>query len=174
VAVLRIVFGIMWGVDASLKWRAGFLHGGFTDEVSGAAEGQPGWLLPWFHLWVRVLATHPLFFAYLTAIAETAIAAVLLIGFARRVGYLAAIVFSLAVWAIPEGFGGPYSAKAVPTDIGTGIIYAVVFAALYGLETLASPSSWSVDSALERRIPWWHMVAEPGDPVGGRTEAPAG
>jgi uncharacterized membrane protein YphA (DoxX/SURF4 family) len=173
VAVLRIVFGIMWGVDASLKWRAGFLHGGFTDEVSGAAEGQPGWLLPWFHFWVRVLATHPLFFAYLTAIAETAIAVVLLIGFARRLGYLGAIVFSLAVWAIPEGFGGPYSAKAVPTDIGTGIIYAVVFAALYGLETLAGGASWSVDTALERRIPWWHTVAQPGDPVGGRTEAPA-
>ncbi len=76
--------------------------------------------------------------------------------------------------AIPEGFGGPYSAKAVPTDIGTGIIYAVVVAALYGLETLADRASWSVDSALERRIPWWHTVAEPGDPVGGRTEAPAG
>jgi len=99
---------------------------------------------------------------------------VLLIGFARRLGYIGAIVFSLAVWAIPEGFGGPYSAKAVPTDVGTGIIYAVVFAALYGLETLAGPASWSVDTALEQRIPWWHTVAEPGDPAARRAEGPAG
>jgi hypothetical protein len=83
-------------------------------------------------------------------------------------------VFSLAVWAIPEGFGRAVLGKGVPTDIGTGIIYAVVFAALYGLETLAGRASWNVDTALERRIPWWHTIAQPGDPVGGRTEAPTG
>jgi len=53
--------------------------------------------------------------------------------------------------AIPEGFGGPYTAGA--TDIGTGIIYAVVFAALYGLETAVSPSAWTVDGWLEGRFP---------------------
>jgi nitrite reductase (NO-forming) len=162
VAVLRIAFGLMWAVDAALKWRSSFTHGGFTDQISGAAAGQPGWLQPWFRFWSHVLSLHPVFFAYLTAVVETAIAVGLIIGFARRFGYAVAILFSLAVWAIPEGFGGPYTARAAPTDIGTGIIYAVVFAALYGLETLADHGSWAVDNRLERSVGWWHVVAEPG------------
>jgi nitrite reductase (NO-forming) len=159
VAILRIVFGIMWAIDASFKWRPAFINGGFKDQVSGAAEGQPGWLHPWFRFWTRLLSSHAHLFAYATALLESVIAAGLIIGFARRPGYIIAVMFSLAIWAIPEGFGGPYTAGAA--DIGTGIIYAVVFAALYGLETL-SPGAWALDRWLERRLPWWALIAEPG------------
>ena len=160
VAILRIAFGILWAIDASFKWRPAFANGGFKDEVSGAAQGQPGWLHPWFHFWIRLLASHARLFAYATALLESLIAAGLIVGFARRPGYIVAVLFSLGIWAIPEGFGGPYTAGA--TDIGTGIIYAVVFAALYGLETAVSPSAWTIDGWLERRFPWWESFAEPG------------
>jgi nitrite reductase (NO-forming) len=107
--------------------------------------------------------------AYATALLESLIAAGLIVGFARRPGYIVAVLFSLGIWAIPEGFGGPYTAGA--TDIGTGIIYAVVFAALYGLETAVSPSAWTVDGLLELRFPWWGSFAEPGGQMNaGRRE----
>ncbi len=160
VAILRIVFGILWAIDASFKWRPAFVNGGFKDEVAGAAQGQPGWLHPWFQFWIRLLASHGRLFAYATALLESLIAAGLIVGFARRPGYIVAVVFSLGIWAIPEGFGGPYTAGA--TDIGTGVIYAVVFAALYGLEMAVSPSAWTVDGWLGRRFPWWESFAQPG------------
>jgi len=47
------------------------------------------------------------------------------------------------------------------TDIGTAVVYAVVFFALYGLDRLAVPPSWSVDSYIVKRLPWWAFVANP-------------
>jgi thiosulfate dehydrogenase [quinone] large subunit len=159
VAVARIAFGVLFGIDAALKWLPSFSRGGFLDQVSGAAQGQPGWLRPWFHFWTRVLSSDPRLFAYTTAVAETLIALALVFGVARSVTYFAAVLFTLAIWAIPEGFGGPYTHGA--TDIGPGIIYAVVFLALYQLDTLADESPWSLDPVIERRFPRWRVVSEP-------------
>jgi len=47
--------------------------------------------------------------------------------------YVAAALYGIGLWAIPEGSGGPYPHSA--TDVGSGILYAVVFAALYQLDT---------------------------------------
>lgn len=158
VALLRIVFGVMWAVDALFKWQPSFAAS-FVDQVNGAAAGQPSWLMPWFHFWSRLLSTNPHLFAILTASAESAIAIALLLGIARRSSYLAAVIFSLLIWSVAEGFGGPYGSGS--TDIGTGIIYAVVFLALYGLERLAKPSSWAVDNYLNKRFKWWSKLSEP-------------
>jgi len=89
------------------------------------------------------------------------IAVALLIGFARRAAYLGGALWSLAIWIIPEGFGGSFLAGA--TDIGTAIMYVFVVVALYSLETLpAATGAWSVDRLIERRIGWWRTLAEPG------------
>ena len=63
--------------------------------------------------------------------ATALIAVALIMGFARKLTYLSAIAFSLLIWATAEGFGGPYTAGA--SDIGTAIIYAVVFAGLLAI-----------------------------------------
>jgi thiosulfate dehydrogenase [quinone] large subunit len=159
VAVARIAFGVLFGIDASLKWLPSFSRGGFLDQISGAAQSQPSWLHPWFHFWTQVASSNPRLFAYATAVVETLIALALVFGVARAVTYFAAALFTLAIWAIPEGFGGPYTHGA--TDIGTGIIYAVVFLALYQLDTLADESPWSLDPLIERRFPRWRMLSEP-------------
>jgi len=157
-AVLRITFGIMWAINAVLKWQAAFRNG-FLDQIKGAADGQPGWLHGWFNFWVQLLGHNPHMFALLVTIAETSIALALVFGLARRATYLAAAIFSLFIWAIPEGFGGPYSASS--TDIGTGIIYAIVFLSLYGLDRLAATARWSLDNYLIKRLPWWGFLANP-------------
>lgn len=158
VAVLRIVFGVIWLADAALKWRPEFAHG-FYDQVAAAAQGQPDWLAPWFHFWMHLTALNPHFFALITTTTESLIAVALLFGVARRTTYVAAAIFSLIIWAVPEGFGGPYTATS--TDVGTGLIYAIVFFALYGLERLASPPSLALDNAIIRRFAWWKHVANP-------------
>ncbi|MGC9974178.1 MAG: hypothetical protein ABSC36_02145 [Gaiellaceae bacterium] len=159
IATLRIVFGVIWLVDAGLKMNHVFVNEFKADFTEGAA-GQPGWLHWWFHFWTRVINTSPSTFAYITIVLETLFGLSLLFGFARRSGYILGFIFSMAIWAIPEGFGGPYSMSS--TDIATGIIYALVFAALYGLDSSSTTRpAWTVDDAIERRVSWWRPFAEP-------------
>jgi hypothetical protein len=68
-----------------------------------------------------------------------------------------------------EGFGGPYTSGA--SDIGTAIIYAVVFAGLLTLSYYAGPARYSADYYLEKTISWWWRVAEMRRPA--PAEAPA-
>ena len=154
---LRVSFGVIWLIDAVLKWLPGFRRD-YMDTIMGQVEGQPGWLKPWFRFWIDLQHPHPAFWAYLVAVVETLIAVALIVGFARKLAYSAAIVFSLLIWSTAEGFGGPYTSGAA--DIGTAIIYAVVFAALLLFSYYNGPSRLSVDYYLERRISWWHRIAE--------------
>ncbi|HVQ44316.1 MAG TPA: hypothetical protein VMT30_05115 [Candidatus Saccharimonadia bacterium] len=158
VAILRLAFGAIWAVNAALKWMPSFASS-FLDSVNGGAQGQPAWLGPWFHFWSQVLGSQPQAFASLVAVLESAIAIALITGFARRTIYLGAAAMSLLIWAIPQGFGGPYTSAS--TDIGAGIVYAMVFFALYGLERLATPARWAVDNLIIRKLPWWSVVASP-------------
>jgi uncharacterized membrane protein YphA (DoxX/SURF4 family) len=159
VATLRIVFGVIWLLDAGVKMNHVFVNEFKADFTEGAA-GQPGWLHWWFHFWTRVIDTSPATFAYITIVLETAIGLALVFGFARRTNYIVGFLLSLAIWAIPEGFGGPYSMSS--TNIDSGIIYALVFAALYGLDSIGSVKpAWTIDDKLERRFSWWRPIAEP-------------
>ena len=154
---LRIGFGIIWLIDATLKWLPGF-RGGYMDTIMGIRDGQPGWTRWWFDFWITLQHPAITFFWALVATAETLIALALIAGFARKVTYIAAIVFSVLIWMTAEGFGGPYTSGA--SDIGTAIIYAVVFAALLALSYYSSPSRYTADYYLEKKISWWWRVAE--------------
>ena len=163
---LRVGFGVIWLIDAILKWLPGF-RADYMDTIMGQADGQPGWLKPWFRFWIDWQHPHPYVFAYLVAALETLIAVALIAGFARKITYTAAIVFSLLIWATAEGFGGPYTSGSA--DVGTAVIYALVFAALLSFAYYQGTSRLSVDYYLEQRISWWHWVAE----VGYRNHHPA-
>lgn len=112
-----------------------------------------------------------MFFAYLVAVAETLLAVALIAGLARKLAYLSAIAFSVLIWATAEGFGGPYTSGA--SDIGTAVIYAVVFAGLLTLSAYAGPARYSVDYYLEQKISWWWKVAEVRRPATAPKPAPA-
>jgi thiosulfate dehydrogenase (quinone) large subunit len=148
---VRIGFGLIWAIDATLKWLPGFRHG-FLGMIQDSAQGQPAWLAPWFHFWTGAIAPAPGLFAVLTAVAETAVCLSLLLGIFQRAGFAVGTVMGLMIWGVGEGFGGPYGSGA--TDIGCAVMYSVVFAALL----LAVPrgtraSAASVDSWLVRRWP---------------------
>jgi nitrite reductase (NO-forming) len=159
---LRVSFGIIWLIDAVLKWLPGF-RSGYMSMLMGQAQGQPGWLRPWFTFWINVQHPRAIFFAYLAAVIETLIAVALIVGFARKLSYASAIIFSLMIWATAEGFGGPYTSGA--SDIGTAVIYALVFAGLLTLMAYSGPARYSADYYLERKISWWWKIAEIRRPV---------
>ena len=154
---LRIGFGLIWLVDAALKWLPGF-RASYMDTIMGEAQGQPGWLKPWFDFWIRFQHPDAMPFAWLVAVVETLIAVALITGFARKLTYIAAIVFSVLIWGTAEGFGGPYTSGA--SDIGTAIIYAVVFAGLLALSYYGGPSRYTADYYLEQKYSWWWTLAE--------------
>lgn len=158
VAIFRIIFGVIWAIDATFKWLPSFRNG-LIVQITSAAQGQPSWLNSWFRFWIDIISHDPHLFAVIVAVIESLIALALIFGFARRSTYLLAIIFSLMIWGIAEGFGGPYNSAS--TDIGTAIIYAVVFFSLYGLERMAVPPKWAIDSYLSVRIKWWALIANP-------------
>jgi nitrite reductase (NO-forming) len=167
---LRIGFGIIWLIDAVLKWLPGFKDG-YMDTIMGTRDGQPFWLRWWFDFWINLQHPAATFFWALVATAETLIALALIFGLARKVTYIAAIAFSLLIWSTAEGFGGPYTSGA--SDIGTGIMYAVVFAGLLALSYYAGPARFSADYYLEKKVTWWWRIAELRRPdVPAATPAP--
>ena len=158
-SAVRITFGVVWLIDASLKWLPGF-RSSFEEQIQGAAYGQPAWLHGWFAFWINLLQPRAGMFAILVAVIETGIALSLILGFARKTTYVLAIGFTVLIWATAEGFGGPYVSGA--SDIGTAVIYAVVFLALLVIEADTEPSRFTIDARLERRWPSWRRVAEVG------------
>jgi uncharacterized membrane protein YphA (DoxX/SURF4 family) len=156
--IVRLLFGVIFGIDATLKWLPGYRNT-YVDQLKSAASGQPSWLHGWFHFWISLQSSAPLVFATLVGLTETGLALVLLLGLARRVGYTIGVVYTLLLWGIGEGFGGPYSSGA--TDVGTGIVYALLFVTLLTFAPPARRERLSVDRFLEGRLPWWRLVAEP-------------
>jgi nitrite reductase (NO-forming) len=131
--LLRVLFGVVWLVDAFFKWQPGF-RDSFAAILQGMVSSQPGIVRPWFQFWV-LLATHTgHLLPDVTAVTETALGIALIVGFARRPVYVTGGLYALSVWAIGEGFGGPY-ALGTSTDVGAALIYVFVFACLFMLES---------------------------------------
>lgn len=147
-AVLRIIFGGVWLIDASFKWNPAFIAN-VTDYLSEGAQNQPALVQAWIHLWVSGVSVDPHLFALLVALSETAIAIGLLFGLFTRVAIIGGIALSLVIWSTAEGFGGPYTAGS--TDIGTTIIYAIVFIALWLGRCWRH---YSIDSVLKKKVPF--------------------
>jgi thiosulfate dehydrogenase (quinone) large subunit len=130
--VLRVLFGTVWLVDAFFKWQPGF-RSSFAAMIQGMVSSQPGVVKPWFQFWA-LIATHTgHLLPDLTAVTETAIGIALILGIARRPVFVIGALYALFVWAVGEGFGGPY-ALGISTDVGAAPIYAFVFACLFVLD----------------------------------------
>lgn len=153
--IARLVFGVIFGFDAFLKWLPGYRRT-YISQLRSSAAGQPGWLHGWFHFWISLQSAAPTLFAVLTGVAETGLA---LLGVGRRVGYGLGAAYTLLIWAVGEGFGGPYAAGA--TDVGTGIVYALLFVTLLAFASPARRERFSLDRVLVGRFAWWRFVSEP-------------
>ena len=147
-AILRIIFGVVWFIDASFKWNPEFLNN-FTDYILEGLGNQPPLVQAWIDLWVKGVSVDPHFFAIIVAISETALAISLLFGLFTELGIVGGIALSFVIWSTAEGLGGPYIAGS--TDIGAAIIYIMVFVALW------LGRCWryySIDPYIRKRVPF--------------------
>jgi uncharacterized membrane protein YphA (DoxX/SURF4 family) len=141
----RIIFGLVWVVAALLQWLPQFQNT-FVAQVTAARGGQPGFIQVWISFWANLVSVNPLLFARMLAMTESVIAVFLILGLFSNLTSLAGIFLSLGIWAVPEGFGGPYI-PGFSTDIGTAFPYAILFLVLlclsagryYGLDQWLTP-----------------------------------
>jgi nitrite reductase (NO-forming) len=56
-SAVRVAFGVIWLVDASLKRSPGF-RAGYLDYLRGGANGQAHWIKPWFTFWIDLQSRH--------------------------------------------------------------------------------------------------------------------
>ena len=156
-SLVRIVFGVVWLIDGLLKFQPG-MPAVFVQLIHAAGQGQPGWLMPWFNFWANTVASNPGFWVMLIGTGELLLGLALVFGVVRKLAYIIGFFFSLVIWSVPEGFGGPYGPSS--TDIGTGVIYAIVFLMLMLINAGYGTSKYSLDALIERRIKWWGKIAE--------------
>jgi len=154
---LRAAFGVIWAIDAYLAWQPEFAAH-YVGYLTNAQQGQPGWLQPWFAIWLTIVNPAADVFIFLTRVIETLIAVGLLFGLARKWISVAGSVLSLLIWATAEGFGGPYTVGA--TNPGPGLVYVIVFLALILIDRAHGRTPYSLDHYIQRRWPRWSRVAE--------------
>jgi nitrite reductase (NO-forming) len=155
--VVRIIFGVFWAIDGALKFDPGFVET-FPSMIKDAASGQPSWLAGWFSFWASITSSNPAFYVYSTGLLEVTLAFFLIFGFMRKLSYTVSLFLSLMIWSVPEGFGGPYGPSS--SDIGTGIVYALVSLMLLLINATFGPSRYSLDFLIEKKSPQWQKIAE--------------
>lgn len=148
----RLILGVVWTINGFFKFISGYT-GDFLGDVQSSQSSAPGWLSGWYSFWVTQATNHGTAIVYTVGVLEVLLGLALILGFMRKIAYLAGIALSLMVWAIPEGFGGPYGAGTGATDVGTGVIYAIAFLGLVVINATYGPSRWSVDHLIERKFP---------------------
>lgn len=156
-AALRVMFGIIWMVNAAFTWMPSFAAN-YAGYLRNAADGQPAWSAWWFNLWIAIVEPQPTLFLWLTRLATTALALALLFGFAQRTTYVLGALYSLLIWSTAGGFGGPYTIGA--SNTGVGLLYVLIFAVLIVINHRTATNPYSVDNFIERSWPGWSQIAE--------------
>jgi thiosulfate dehydrogenase (quinone) large subunit len=125
VGIVRITFGLVWVVAATLSWLPQFQNT-FVAQVAVAKAGQPAFIQGWISFWANLVSVNPLLFARILSTTQTLVAVLLILGIFSNMTYIVGIFLSLGIWSIPEGFGGPYL-PGQTTDIGTAFPYVLLF-----------------------------------------------
>ncbi len=157
---LRVVLGLVLLIDGSFKFQPGFVS-----SFTVPSQVAPSWLDPWFAFWSAQVSAHTAFWVYMTGAFELALGLALVFGFLRKIAYSLGVLLMLLIWAVPEGFGTPYGPTS--TDIGTGIVYALLLLALLLFDAMLGPGRYSLDGVMIRRWASWARVSEVGRPPSG-------
>jgi nitrite reductase (NO-forming) len=160
----RVILGVIWLINGTLKFTAGY-NGSFLGDVQSSQQYAPSWLSGWYSFWVTQATNNTNLIVYTVGTLEILLGLALILGFIRKITYVAGVILSLLIWAVPEGFGASgqgYGPGSGATDIGVGAIYALVFLGLIIINSTYGPSRWSVDALIERYFPRWATLAEFG------------
>lgn len=155
--IVRVIFGVVWAIDAAFKWQPAFFST-FVSDVKSAAVGQPEILKSWILFWASVISINAVLFAGSVAVIETLLAIALIFGIWQKITYILGAIFSLVIWSTAESFGGPYTSNS--TDIGTSIIYALVFFSLLVTLYFLGTGKYSVDNFMSKKYHFWKKLSE--------------
>jgi nitrite reductase (NO-forming) len=165
-AAVRVVFGLVWAIDASFKWLPGFVHGQtLDDELGKAATVHTPVIHQWIELWHSAATSAPGAFAVGTAVVETCIALGVVLGAFSNLVLVGSAVFSFGIWSAAEAFHLPWTKPGI-TDLGPSVAY--IFAAL-ALYYAHAGATWSVDAFLRPRLGRLGFLAA-GLPAGPATQ----
>ncbi|HEY1573412.1 MAG TPA: hypothetical protein VGG05_18860 [Pseudonocardiaceae bacterium] len=144
-AVVRIVFGVIWAIDAMFKFLPGFVHGQTLDKELGAgADVHTPIIHQWIQLWSNAANLDPPAFAIGTGVIEVIIAVCLLIGAFSNLTFIGSAIWSFGIWSAAEGFHLPWSKSGI-TDLGPSVGYVIASLVLF---FAAAGATWSVDGKL--------------------------
>jgi thiosulfate dehydrogenase (quinone) large subunit len=156
-AVVRILFGLLWAVDAIFKWLPGFIGGEtLPDELGGAADVDTPVVHQWLTRWNTIGLAHPAAFATFIAVIETLGAVAIIFGVLSNAAFIGTALLSFGIWSGAEGFHLPFHQGM--TDLGPSAGY--IFASL-ALFFAAAGSTWSVDVWLRPRLGRLAWLAAP-------------
>jgi uncharacterized membrane protein YphA (DoxX/SURF4 family) len=167
----RLFLGIAWLTDGILKFTSGYVND-FLSDVQNSQSNAPSWLSGWYSFWVTQATNNGTLIVYTVGTLEVMLGLALIFGFMRKIAYGGGVILSLLIWAIPEGFGGPYTNGSGTTDIGTGVIYAIAFLGLIVINATYGSSRFSIDYLIERAYPRWAKIAEFGSGAPARVINP--
>ncbi len=153
--IFRISFGLVWVIDGAMKF---FMQpSDVVNLVTNAGSEQPGWLSGWFSFWISTVTNASSSFLYGVGLLELTLGIALILGLLRKPAYFAGILLSLMIWAVDEGFGGPYAPGS--TDIGAAIMYVFVFVALVILERSENYDKYSLDGRIASKWNAWRIIS---------------
>lgn len=148
-AVIRILFGVIWAIDAAFKFQPGFVHGQtLSKELGAGADIHTPIIHQWIQLWSYAASLNPPAFAIGTGIVELLIAVGLLLGAFSNLVFLGSAIWSFGIWSAAEGFHLPWTKPGI-TDLGPSVGYIVASLVLF---FAAAGAVWSVDGWLRPRM----------------------
>ena len=162
---MRVLFGLVWGIDALFKWQPGFVNGQtLHDELGGASHVSTPVVHQLMQFWNTVGLADPSAFAHGIAILESLIAISLIAGLFSNVGFIGSALLSLGIWTGAEGLHLPWF-RPGQTDLGPSVGY--IFASL-ALFFAAAGAVWSVDALIGPRLGRLRWLASPLVPLAQR------
>lgn len=157
-AVVRILFGLLWGIDAIFKWQPGFIDGQtLHDELGGASGVTTPVIHEWMQFWNTVGLADASLFAHIIAVVETLVAVALILGAFSNAAFIGSALLSLGIWTGAEGMHLPWF-RPGQTDLGPSVGY--FFASLALFFALAG-ATWSVDAIISPRLGRLRWLASP-------------
>jgi uncharacterized membrane protein YphA (DoxX/SURF4 family) len=148
-AIVRIVFGVIWAIDAIFKFLPGFVHGQtLVKELGAGADISTPVIHQWIQLWSNAASLSPPTFAIGTGVIEALIAVCLLVGAFSNLVFIGSAIWSFGIWSAAEGFHLPWSKPGI-TDLGPSVGYVVASLVLF---FAAAGATWSVDGRLRPRM----------------------
>lgn len=135
---LQLALALLWLVDGLLQLQSYMFTKAFSSDVmAGSAAGNPGWIQDTITWAARIVGHNPVWTNAVFALIQLLLGVLMAFRPTVRLGLLASIGWSLAVWWFGEGLGGMLSGGANLLNGAPGgvLLYAAAAIVLWPVAT---------------------------------------